>query len=138
MAKADTKNTETSAPAPITAGGFTISFGAAPAAVQRVGAKGNSPFVEAIKALPAPQGGQFASFFVATPAPDGITDADERVKASKEAQKKMGNSLTGATRREKKADATKNFAVRSVQEDGAYGVRVYRIEPEATETAPAA
>ena len=137
MAKADKTPTAATAE-PLTVGGFTITAGAAPAATQRIGRTGGdaNPLRLAISALPAANGETFYSFFVPVTAPDGISDPDERIKATKEAQRKMTNGLTGHARRAKKADAEKNFAIRSVQEDGVYGVRVYRIAPEAVAAAP--
>lgn len=137
MAKADKTASENTATAPKNVGGFDISFGDAPAPSQRVGRSADNPVRDAINALPAPQGGKFASFFVPVKAPDNITDPTERTKATKEAQRKETNRLTGYTRRAKKDDASKNFAIRSVIENDVYGVRVYRIAPE-VDAAPAA
>ena len=120
--------------APQVVGGFTIEAGAAPAPTQRIGrGGGDNPYRKAIDALAAPEGDKVYQFFVPVTAPDAITDPAEREKATKENQRKMTNALTGHTRRAKRADASKNFAIRSVVENGVYGVRVFRIAPEATE-----
>lgn len=130
---AKTPKTEDTA-APNVVGGFTIEAGAPPAATTRVGrSSGENPYRNAIDALAAPEGDKVYQFFVPVTAPDGITDPAEVTKATKEAQRKMTNALTGHTRRARKADATKNFAIRSVHENGAYGVRVFRIAPEVAE-----
>lgn len=131
---AKTAKTETAAET-LNVAGYAITFGDVPAARPAPGKKTDSPIKEAIKGLPAPReiDGEmrFPSVFEPVTAPDTITDPVEREKATKEAQRKMTNSLSGITRRLKKDDATVDFAVRSVVEDGVYGVRVYRTNPAA-------
>ncbi|MFN3612580.1 hypothetical protein [Tepidimonas sp.] len=62
------------------------------------------------------------SFLVATSAPASISDPAERAKALGEENRRVSNRLSGVVRRFKKTDASKSFAIRTV--DG--GVRVWR------------
>jgi len=114
-----------------TVGGFHISFGEAPPeVVRRVGAA-TSPVAEAMKAMPAPQNGKIAQFFVPVSVPDTITDPTEREKALKEEARKTSNRLSGIARRIAKGDDSVNFALRTKKEGDEIGIRVYRIAPVA-------
>ena len=110
---------------------FAIAWGGEPEEVRAVGRGGGEPsaLMKAIGSLPAPQNGQYASFFMpAETVPDTITDAGEREKATVEKVKKALNSASGATRRvSKQGGGVPKFAVRRATVNGVAGIRVYRI-----------
>lgn len=115
---------------------FAIRFGDAPAPIERKIGGEKSPYATAMEDMPAPNGNQFANFFVPVPQPDAaITDAGERAKAFNENARKLANSLSGLSRRITKKDATKAFALRKKDENGVLGVVVYRINPSAPKPA---
>lgn len=122
------------APAARVIAGIILSRGPAPAESKRVGSAAKTAVAEAIEGLLPPENGEYDQFFQGVDVPATITDPTERAKASKEAQRKLTNLLTGRARRVKLADPTKNFAIRSVTEEvnGVLvdGARVFRVEPE--------
>jgi hypothetical protein len=86
--------------------------------------------MKAIQALPAPQNGQYARFFMPAEAvADTITDPTEREKATAEKVKKALNSASGATRRvTKSSGGVSKFAIRRANVGGKAGIEVFRIE----------
>lgn len=79
-----------------------------------------------------------SSFLVGVNVPDTIKDEGERAKAFKEEARKASNRISGAIRRYRKQHDGVDFAIRTVNDDKlGRGVRVWRIEPEAGNTAAA-
>lgn len=77
-----------------------------------------------------------ASFLVGVTVPDTIKDEGERAKAFKEEARKTSNRISGAIRRFRKQNAGTDFAIRTVNDDKmGRGVRVWRVEAEASATA---
>jgi hypothetical protein len=108
--------------------------------VRAVGRPGSdSVTMQIIRAIPAPSGGKFKTYFFPADVPAAtITDPGERVKATNENVRKLVASLSGATRRVSKVPgATVNYAVRKEVKDGVAGVRVFRIEDGAPYVKPA-
>lgn len=93
-----------------------------------------SDTMKAIQSLPAPrtQDGkqQFARkwFELTDTVPANITDPKERDQKTKENLRKLTNKLSGITRRLTKRDASAQYTLRSVEQNGKPGVAVYRIE----------
>lgn len=130
MAKNDkTTNGDTTLP-------FTIETVGAPAPIQRAVGGKQSPYVQVMTQLSVPVDGKYQSFFVPATISDNITDAGEKEKAFRDSQRRISNSISGASRRIEKKDASFKFATRQVVENGVYGVRVYRMEAPAV-AAPA-
>jgi hypothetical protein len=127
MAKAPAATAST---APAAALPFEISFGEAPPATVRKVGVDSSPYTANVRALPPVQGDKVASFFVpvGTP-PDTITDEGEKAKWRTEDARKTTNRISGLTRRMSKKDPSLAFALRTREEKGVLGVRVYRVNP---------
>lgn len=70
------------------------------------------------------------SFTIPVEVPESITEAGERVQASKEAGRKVSNRLTGAVRKYKNANEGTEFAVRTIAGDDKLvtAIRCWRIE----------
>ena len=119
---------------PLAVGDFTVDFGDAPPPIQRLAGGASSPYTPVLKAMPAPQDGKVAQFFIKADVPASITDAKERERALKDEARKISNRVSGISRRlmeEKDANGVLyNFALRTqTDKDGNIGVRVYRIAP---------
>lgn len=128
MAKASSNPTAPANASAVAKLPFALELSDAPAAVTRKIGGESSPFPAVMRAMPLPVNGKFTSFFVPAPAvPATITDADERAKASKDAARKLTNNLSGISRRLSKADKSFQFALRTQEQNGVIGVRVYRI-----------
>lgn len=110
--------------------GFAITFGEAPpATVRKVGME-SSPFAGVMKSMQAPgPDGRVAQFFVPVEASASISDAGEQAKYKSGEARKITNRISGIARRLKKADANMVFAMRTREENGVLGVRVYRVAP---------
>lgn len=123
-----------------TNGTFAIETGVELPAVVRIGgAKGSSPYLDAINGLQlATDPKKLQSFFIPAEIADNITDETEKAKAYKEASRKIANRVSGLSRRLAKADATKAYAIRTMVKDGVTGVRVFRVKPEPKAPAAAA
>lgn len=138
------------APAMQAPAAFAITVGSAPPAITR-GAFGRegatvNPYTVTMKGMPVPEGGVYAQGWIVADVPATITDPAERLKAGKEEARKLSNRISGIARRlsdEKDADGNYyTYAIRTREENGVWGVRVYRIAPAApvppTPRAPAA
>lgn len=117
---------------------FTVTFGSAPAPTTRKVGIESSPYSGVMKSMPAPAGGSVAQFFIPAEATAGLTDAGEKQKSAAENARKITNRISGIARRLKKSDASMNFAMRTVTENGQLGVRVYRVEAAPAAPAPTA
>lgn len=123
------------APAAVAQSPFTVTFGDAPPVLARkIGAE-SSPYSVAMKGMPAPANGKIAQFFVPAPTNSNITDPDEQAKYKSAEARKITNRISGIARRLKKADASMVFAMRTREEDGKLGVRVYRVAPDVAKPA---
>lgn len=137
MAKNTAPTPAPAAPPPLVLGGFQIDFGVPLPASRRFASDGkDNPIRTAMDGLPAPDGERVASFFLAAEVADTITDATERAKAARDNARKTANRLSTLVRRIVKADPSKAFAIRSVEEHGKIGIRVYRVAPAAKADAP--
>lgn len=77
-----------------------------------------------------------ASFLLPVTVPETIKDEGERAKAFKEEARKASNRISGAIRRFRKQNAGTDFAIRTVNDDKmGHGVRVWRVEAEAAQSA---
>jgi len=117
---------------------FKIETGVALPAITRLGGGGQpSPLLVTMKALAAPvtdaKGNtKYQSFVVPVGAvPATITDPKEQAKYVSGEQRKIANRASSAARRISKDDKTFAFAVRAVNENGAAGVRIFRVAPKA-------
>ena len=128
------KNASPKAPTPL----FQFDTGFTIPEVKRGGAAGGGSEIGAkLKAMPmqkawAKTPENWPSFFtLAKEAGPEIEAAAERDQVAKDNARKLASAMGGQTRRITKADATYNFAVRTVTENGKIGVRVWRIPAEA-------
>jgi hypothetical protein len=130
MAKAASAAAAAISTAPPLTSAFPISFGEGPAPITRKIGGEKSPYTSVMQSMPLPQGDKVASFFIAAGmAPTELPDG-EKTKWTADQVRKITNRVSGLARRLKKKDGAYNFAVRSREEGGASGIRVYRIAAE--------
>lgn len=127
MAKGPKPAPSPATPAPVS--GFAITFGEAPPATVRKVGQESSPFAAVMKNMAAPTAQGVAQFFIPVEANASITDAGEQSKYKSGEARKITNRVSGIARRLKKADANMVFAMRTREENGVLGVRVYRVAP---------
>lgn len=121
---------------------FKIDTGVALPPIQRLQGAQASPYSVAMKAMALGKDDKaLQSFFIPADVPATITDPAEREKAAKDEARKISNRVSGIARRlseEKDASGKQYaFAIRSRQEDGKIGVRVYRVAPPTPAPTPA-
>jgi hypothetical protein len=137
MAKAATA-AKPAEPQVATVGGFKIETGIPLPTIERKVGASSSPYAEPMKALPLGSTPEtVASFFVPATVPNTITDPAEKAKALRDEARKISNRISGISRRLTKADPTLAFALRTKEENGNVGVRVYRVAPAAAESGAA-
>lgn len=106
-----------------------------------VAGRGESRYTPFLNAMSAPSGDRYHSFFVpvSLEGEQANLTGEERTKALKDAARSVQNGISSVTRRLKKQDASKEYAMRAGNETEGdastpYGVRVWRIAPK--EVAP--
>lgn len=126
MAKAP----ETTTPA------FNVETGIALPPIQRLSGGGKeSPYAKVMKSLKLGTSEKtIQSFFIPANVPATLK-GEEKTKAANEEVRKISNRVSGIARRLAKQDAQMRFTLRSREENGQLGVRVYRVSADLSPSA---